>query len=70
MSEKIALSKNLERLRELAHGLAVKEVLSALSVSETEGLPEQEAERRLNLYGPNKIVASGRSAHSPFFSIS
>ena len=57
MSEKNALPKDLERVREWAHALPVREVLSALSVSETEGLPEREAERRLNLYGPNKIIS-------------
>ena len=57
MSEKLALPKDLERVREPAHALQVREVLSALSVSETEGLPEREAERRLNLYGPNKIIS-------------
>jgi Ca2+-transporting ATPase len=57
MSEKLALPKDLERVRESAHALPVREVLSALSVSETEGLPEREAERRLNLYGPNKIIS-------------
>ena len=57
MSEKNALPKDLERVREGAHALQVREVLSALSVSETEGLTEGEAERRLNLYGPNKIIS-------------
>ena len=47
MSEKNALPKDLERVREWAHALQVREVLSALSVSETEGLTEGEAEQYL-----------------------
>ena len=56
MSE-IALPKDLEGVREWAHALPVREALSALSVSQMEGLSEREAERRLNLCGPNKIIS-------------
>ena len=49
--------ERLKELQELAHGRDVSELLSELSVSSATGLSAQEAERRLRLYGPNKITS-------------
>jgi P-type Ca2+ transporter type 2C len=49
-----------EGLPVTAHASAVSEVLSKLKVSREAGLQEDEAKRRLRLYGPNKLMARGK----------
>ena len=57
MKVESALSVSLEGVRETAHANGVPSVLSALSVSSAAGLSEEEAQRRLRLYGPNRIMS-------------
>jgi P-type Ca2+ transporter type 2C len=57
-----ALPGDLVHVSERLHSLPVEEVLSALSVSDTEGLSEREVRRRLDLYGANKIISQRRAS--------
>jgi Ca2+-transporting ATPase len=51
------LAKKIESLPDSAHGLSASEVAAALQVSVAKGLDEEEAKRRLESFGPNRIVS-------------
>jgi P-type Ca2+ transporter type 2C len=57
----------MKRACEVAHAVDVREVLAALSVSEPVGLSEEEARRRLDLFGPNKVLAPRKASALAIF---
>ena len=56
--------KEKRAVPDFPHGRSADEVLGALGVSVATGLSEEEAERRLNLYGLNTIIARHESQNT------
>jgi Ca2+-transporting ATPase len=54
------LTNKTESLPDTAHALPASKVLALLGVSVGDGLPDEEAKRRLDSLGPNKIMARRR----------